>query len=494
MATSLVLLTTFQVLWILNSYEGAFYDLRRDANILFKSTVTNMRLSTMMKNMVQVTDDSLKRDTLAAQINVVEFDSLKIARRSPKQLRKNVQVFVESADGRALKKGQMKFFRDSTTRTWHEPTFVIRMTEDTVSVDSIRKHYQTALVQARIDARFEILRMDGATRYGLPPGHPLDDILMDGEKEFAQTPNHDKRKQREKIYADTIHSEPVRYSPFQLYTANIFGVRSMILKKVAPEILFSLLLTGIISAAFVMMYRTLRAQHKLMEIKNDFISNVTHELKTPVATVSVALEALKNFNALENPKRTAEYLEIAQSELNRLTLMTDKILKTSVFENKGIEFVLENVAIDRLAEQVIGSMKLLLEKRRITLTYDKTGDRFNLQGAETHLTNVLFNLVDNAIKYSAEGTEVKLQLTSDAREVVVSITDHGIGIPKEYHDKIFEKFFRVPSGDIHNIKGYGLGLSYVAAVIRQHGGTISVTSQVNHGSTFTIKLPKGHDG
>jgi two-component system phosphate regulon sensor histidine kinase PhoR len=237
------------------------------------------------------------------------------------------------------------------------------------------------------------------------------------------------------------------------------------------------------------MYKNLRAQQKLMQIKNDFISNVTHELKTPVATVSVALEALKNFNALDDPKRTSEYLDIAQNELNRLTLMTDKILKTSVFEDKGVELKIEVVDLDVIISQVLASMKLVFEKRNTILNYSKTGTSFSLGGSREHLTNILYNLVDNGLKYSPEKSVLDIRLTNAGGKMQLVVRDEGIGISREYQKKIFEKFFRVPSGDVHNIKGYGLGLSYVASVVKSHGGEIFVESEPGKGSAFTIILP-----
>jgi signal transduction histidine kinase len=225
-----------------------------------------------------------------------------------------------------------------------------------------------------------------------------------------------------------------------------------------------------------------------MEIKNDFISNVTHELKTPVATMSVALEALKNFHALDNPKRTTEYLEIAQNELKRLTLMTDKILKTAVYEDQGVELKIEKIDLDNLIQNVLSSLTLVFEKRRILVSYVKEGSDFHFYGGAAHLTNVLYNLLDNALKYSNDGASIDVRLTSGPEGISISVKDTGIGIAPEYQKKIFEKFFRVPSGDVHAVKGYGLGLSYVASVVKSHDGGISVESEPGKGSCFRIRF------
>jgi signal transduction histidine kinase len=273
------------------------------------------------------------------------------------------------------------------------------------------------------------------------------------------------------------------------YGVTFSGVQGILIRKITPQILFSSFLTLLTMAAFYLMYRNLKAQQRLMQIKNDFISNVTHELKTPVATVSVALEALKNFNALEDQKKTAEYLEIAQNELNRLTLMTDKILKTAVYEDQGIDLRIEHFDVDALIQQVLSSMKLVFEKRKTKLVYTKQGTSFMVAGSQTHITNVLYNLVDNGLKYGGDDSYLAISLMASENEILLSFEDKGIGIAPEYQKKIFEKFFRVPSGDVHNTKGHGLGLSYVASVVRSHQGKISVESEPGKGSVFTITLP-----
>jgi signal transduction histidine kinase len=225
-------------------------------------------------------------------------------------------------------------------------------------------------------------------------------------------------------------------------------------------------------------------------MKIDFISNITHELKTPVTTVSVALEALRDFKGLENPQTTKEYLDIAQGELNRLTLLTDKILKTAIFENKGIGFEPEPVDMLKTVDQILHSMKLVFEKQKAKVRFERQGDAFTIVGGSVHLTNVIYNLLDNALKYSGGEPNITITLQEDQQQVTLRVSDKGIGIPGEYSKKIFEKFFRVPTGDVHNVKGYGLGLSYVQAVIRSHNGSIDVASKPGEGSTFTISLPK----
>jgi two-component system phosphate regulon sensor histidine kinase PhoR len=296
--------------------------------------------------------------------------------------------------------------------------------------------------------------------------------------------------ERFNIYSDTVKTDMVRLNPMHRYSASLFNIQSSLLREISPQILFSLFLTLITGGSFIVLYRSLRAQERLMEMKNDFINNISHELKTPVATVSVAIEALRNFNGLENPRLTDEYLSIAQNELARLTLMTDKILKTTIFEKKGITLTQEVVDLELIVQQVLNSCKLLFERQGASVTFVKEGTHFVIQGNEAHLTNVVFNLLDNALKYSRINPVIIVTLRQLGGSVRLIVEDNGIGIAPEFQKKIFEKFFRVPTGDVHNAKGYGLGLSYVASVMRSHGGSIQVKSQVANGSIFTLEFPE----
>jgi two-component system phosphate regulon sensor histidine kinase PhoR len=278
-------------------------------------------------------------------------------------------------------------------------------------------------------------------------------------------------------------AHPITY---ELNLGNSFGYLT---KKLISPILFSLFLVSITIVSFVLLYRNLQRQRKLTEIKNEFISNITHELKTPIATVGVAIEALRNFNAINDPQRTKEYLDISQNELQRLSLLVDKVLKLSMFENKEIELKYELLDLKAVVDEVVSSMRLQIEKNHATVSVNTEGNT-SLQGDRLHLLSVIFNLLDNALKYGNGNTAIKFELKERENEVELSVADNGIGISPEYKDKVFEKFFRVPLGDTHNTKGYGLGLSYVSHVIQRHKGKIEVESQPGLGSKFIITLPK----
>ncbi len=263
-----------------------------------------------------------------------------------------------------------------------------------------------------------------------------------------------------------------------------------LVKQISLPILFSILLLGITILSFVLLYRNLLQQRRLTKIKNEFIGNITHELKTPIATVSVAIEAIKNFNALQDPGRTQEYLGIAGQELNRLSLLVDKVLRLSMLENREVELKIESFNFAEILQEILKSMQLQFEKCKAEVKVELTGVDFTIDADRMHITSVVYNLLDNAIKYRSENPVIKITVKADATEIVLKIADNGIGIDPEYKDKIFDKFFRVPHGDKHNIKGYGLGLSYAAHILDRHRGSIEAKSEKKIGTEFIIKLPR----
>lgn len=273
------------------------------------------------------------------------------------------------------------------------------------------------------------------------------------------------------------------------YQANFADPFSYILSKIKYQALFALLLVALTVISFIFLYTNLVNQRKLAVMKNEFISNITHELKTPVATVSVAVEALKNFNVLQSPEKSQEYLEISASELQRLSLLVDKVLRLTMFENKDIELKKEHFDLYRLTEEIIGTMKLQFDKAGAKIDVAKQGDRFVIEADKLHITSLIYNLLDNALKYSNGQPEITVKVVSHEGFIEWSVSDKGIGIAKEYKQKIFDKFFRVPANGHHNTKGYGLGLSYVNHVAKRHLGFIELESELGRGSTFSVKLP-----
>ncbi len=263
-----------------------------------------------------------------------------------------------------------------------------------------------------------------------------------------------------------------------------------VLKRILPQILFSLLLLGIVGISFYLSSRTLKRERELALLRNDLMSNMSHELKTPISTVGVALEALSNFDAANDPKLRKEYIDISRSEVKRLGLLVDKALNISLFEQGKFIYEKQTINLNEEIERILKTLNVQLKNNQAKIEYVKSGSNFRVKVDKTHLINVIHNLIENAIKYSSDSAEIFIQLKEDAGQLKLSIKDNGIGIPSIYQNKVFDKFFRVPQGNKHNVKGHGLGLSYVKEVITNQGGKILLESEEGIGSTFTLELPK----
>jgi signal transduction histidine kinase len=280
------------------------------------------------------------------------------------------------------------------------------------------------------------------------------------------------------------------YSNFY-YKASFKNYNNYLSKKLLLPVLISLLLFVFLIMAYVILYKNLRTQQKLNLLKNDLISNITHELKTPIATVSVAIEALKNFNAIDDKEKSKQYLEISSAEINRLGLLVDKVLKLSMFEHDKIDLQIETFDINKLIIETADSMQLQFSKKQILLHVNLDNLSKTIDADKLHISSVIYNLLDNAIKYSASKTNVTITTKQHENYVLLTVEDQGCGIAEEHLSKIFDKFFRVSSNDTHNANGYGLGLSYVKYIVEKHNGIIALQSTIDKGSCFSIQLQKG---
>ena len=276
--------------------------------------------------------------------------------------------------------------------------------------------------------------------------------------------------------------------PYRL-TLAIGDDMGYILKNMLWVLLASVAIIGITVWAYFVMFRTIFQQKRLSDIKNDFINNMTHEFKTPIATVSLAVEALQRFDVMSKPEQAKEYLDICQHELNRISVMVEKVLKMAAFERLDLKLALQKTDIGKLVGDVVENMRPQWERRAAKVSIRSEGD-VEAMVDRTHMSNVVYNLIDNSLKYTDKIPEIEVAYGStDDGCVRLMVSDNGIGIPATYRERVFENFFRVPTGNIHNAKGFGLGLGYVAAIVRKHQGRIDVKSTVGVGSTFTIVLP-----
>lgn len=269
----------------------------------------------------------------------------------------------------------------------------------------------------------------------------------------------------------------------------ISDFRLFLIQKIGPQLFFASILLLIISLAFRMAYRNMKSQRRLITLKNDFISNITHELKTPVATVKVALEALKDFDMKNNQEVVNEYLTMSSQEMDRLDDLVGKILNTTALEEGRKIVILEKTDLSHLVLISLESMRWQIEKAGASLETSLPDEPVQLMLDPLHIRGLITNLIDNSLKYAGEKPIIQLKLKSTHKEWVLSISDNGPGIPEEYLLKIFEKFFRVPRGNTHDVKGHGLGLYYAQVVASQHGARISARNPAEGGCEFSIHFP-----
>lgn len=460
MISTIALLMILEGLWLRSAVRDELAQLRRETNFIFRTTLVDLQDSIIRQNIKPMEDggsDSLRVKTNGIDSFKIFHQRMEVRGDKMPPPSENVQIYINATG----KTDSLKplFFRPLISKFNNGKSFVIRLRGDSLKKSDIERNYGKALREGGIRLPFKVITLKGNEK---PPTSSNFNMV----------------------------TEWVPIMPSSRYVASFEDVTIPVLKKVTPQVLFSLFLTGLTVLSFLFLFRSMMAQQRLMALKNDFISNVTHELKTPIATVSVALEALKDFKGMEDARVSAEYIDMARQELSRLTLLTDKVLTSAILDEHGVKLDAEPIHMDKVILNVMNSMKLVFSKRNAEVSFQPSGNDFTIRGSLIHLTSVVYNLLDNALKYSPKDPNIRIELHDAGERVILVVEDHGIGIPGEFHQKILEKFFRMPSGDIHNVKGHGLGLSYVDSVVKAHGGSIELKSQPGEGSRFTIYLPK----
>ncbi len=460
MAITILAIAGFQIYWLSKAYEREERTLDMRTNMLFRETIRTIQTSKLRL-------DSLAADSGGSQVVIRRELShrprMRMVQRDKMMGMMDVlmqRTFDSSQPRMIVRSGDsIRVFSDNISPRQNrimQFLFDVDALQDTIRVREIVKAYEEKLREQRLNVPFTVRRVQ--------------------TQEAAE--------ERPRWNEVTLgFANPVTY---RLDLGNVFP---LLLRRMSSAILFSVFLVGFTILSFTLLYRNLLRQQKLSAIKNEFISNITHELKTPIATVSVAIEALRNFSASLDPQKTKEYLDISANELNRLSLLVDKVLKLSMFEKKEIELKYEPLDMRQLVEEVTSSLRLQAEKRKACVQVQAEGIT-TLEGDRLHLVSVLFNLLDNALKYSRDKPQITVGISNAGENLQLVVADNGIGIAPEYHQRIFEKFFRVPHGNVHDAKGYGLGLSYVSHVVKKHKGTIEVLSEEGLGSRFVITLPR----
>lgn len=231
-------------------------------------------------------------------------------------------------------------------------------------------------------------------------------------------------------------------------------------------------------------------QKRLSEIQKDFINNMTHEFKTPIATIALSTEVLKSPDIIRQPERLLSYATIIENENKRLKQHVERVLQMAKLDKESIELKKETVNLHDVVQEVTRGMSNAIAEKKIELDLDLQAAEPVIEADKLHTTNVVYNLLDNAIKYSGENPKIWISVKQAEKHIVLEVKDNGIGVKEDDQKKIFDKFFRVPTGNVHNVKGFGLGLNYVRQIVDAHRGRITLKSHLGEGCTFRIYFPR----
>ncbi len=267
------------------------------------------------------------------------------------------------------------------------------------------------------------------------------------------------------------------------------GRRVFLLQQIGPLLVPTAILMAIIVACFIYTIRTILAQRRFSGLVVDFINNMTHEFKTPISTVQLAADAIKRSDVVTDPEKVLRFNRMIQDETQRMRNQTDKILQMAVLEQGDYEFKMSGVDVHQIITRAAQALMLRVENRRGRVVCALNASQYTLNADAVHFAGVIENLLDNANKYTPHDPVIEIATETVDGALKISIADNGIGIKPEHQKMIFEKYFRVPSGNIHNVKGFGLGLSYVKLIVTAHGGTVTLSSTPGAGTRIELLFP-----
>ncbi len=277
-------------------------------------------------------------------------------------------------------------------------------------------------------------------------------------------------------------------SNYKLYV-NFPERNKYLFKTILGMTILSIVFTMIIIIAYASAIHQLIRHRQISQIKTDFINNMTHEFKTPIATINLALDSIKNPKIINDQEKVKRYLNMIREENKRMHAQVENVLRISKLENNELNISKDRVKLHDLITDALTHVELIVEDRQGYIRTHLNAEKSSVLANDTHFTNVIVNILDNAIKYSDDAPKIDVYTENVGTNILLKITDQGNGMSKQVQKKVFEKFYREHSGNVHNVKGHGLGLAYVKRMVEDHQGHISVESEKGKGSTFTIKLP-----
>lgn len=355
---------------------------------------------------------------------------------------------------------------------------LIRLLSDTY-IKPIDERVDFTLLNELIDRVFE--------NNGIDAKHSFCIVNNEGEVVYRSDNYVEEEEENLVSFSQLLYpNDPVPQSNYLkvfLPTLPIFAASNSLY---IPSIIFTILLLFTFIFAIVIISQ----QKRLSEMRNDFMNNMTHELKTPVSTISLAAQMLNDDAVIKSPSMVNHLSKTIKDETKRLSQQIDKVLQMSIFEKESSVLIVQEMDINELILTIAGTFALKVENTGGDIQTDLDATNPSAWVDEVHFTNIIYNIMDNAVKYSNGPLILRLKTWNEAKKIFISIEDNGIGIKKNNLKRIFDKFYRVPTGSTHNVKGFGLGLAYVKKVVQDHGGKIKVESELGQGTKFIISIPQ----
>ncbi|MDR0659835.1 MAG: HAMP domain-containing histidine kinase [Prevotellaceae bacterium] len=364
--------------------------------------------------------------------------------------------------------------------SFNQRVFVESRTEKIISFD-LPVDKRTSLGQLDSLVRVELNQRGFSAKYNL--------AVADQAGEYVMLAEGFDPKDKNSIYSERLfpydpESANKYYLQLHLPSQSFVIIQSMGVMFIASIVLILAML-----AIFIATLSVIFRQKRIAEIRNDFVSNMTHELKTPIATISLAAQMLEDKNIPVELKRVDHLSKMVKEESKRLGLLVEKVLQMAIFDRGTFKLKRKQLNLHSIIRKVVENYSLQLQAKDVKVTCELNAESAEIYADEVHITNIVSNLIDNALKYSKESPAISICTLNKNGGIIVSVKDNGIGISKEYQKRIFDQFYRVPTGNVHTVKGFGLGLSYVKKIAEMHDGSIWVKSEQGVGSTFSIYIP-----
>lgn len=415
--------------------------------------------------------DSLKLDSIKG---------LKVIKGSSFTFNKNADTnkYLDLKKDSARVKRKLRFFQTDTLKIDKEFEFFaskifISISNDSLNIKAVDSLLKANLKEKKIDINYSL-------KFNKPQKHKF-------PKKYIAKKNTDTLVPHNTIDKNAlfVNSKSALLPKGSSLTLHFENANWVAFKRGFGTIFFSFVLVLAVIGCLLFMLTVIKNQKKLAEVKNDLISNITHEFKTPIATIGAAIEGIGSFNVIDDKEKTKSYLNMSSNQLNKLNAMVEKLLETATLDSEALQFSFERIDVSEMLT-VLAERFATHNPNRIFTTNIK--ENIFLHADAFHLENIFNNILDNAIKYGGDTISVSLKTSSNQIEILIS--DNGKGINKTDKNQIFEKFYRVPQGNTHNVKGYGIGLYYTKTIINKHGGSIDLVLG-NNLTSFKILLPNG---